>query len=393
VNKKHRKVNRRECTSQRQILNDCQPEWSMTSEQIDPWGDNLISDYKQVAQHFGLEAFDTKLFPNPNRLMRRGIVFAGRDLKRISESIQKKKPFYVLTGVMPSSEKLHFGTKSVVENVKYFQEQGGETFVLVADLESAAARGVSVEEGRKRALQFHIPAYLALGLDIQKTHFYFQSENRTVTKLAFEAAQRITLNEFKGVYGNADPGRIMSAVTQIGDMIYPQERHAQPVPGIIPVGLDQEPHVRLCRDYLHKMEHTKRFMPISSMYHMFLPSMDGNAKMSKSNPKGNISIPDDIKNVEKVIKSAVTGGRKTAEEQRKLGAEIEKDMVYELLKQHLVESDHELQKIHDDYKSGKMLSGELKQIAVEKMTTFLKKFNEDMEMYRSKIDDVKFLTF
>lgn len=365
----------------------------MTSEQLDPWGDNLIEDYKKVASHFGLEPFDEKLFPNPNRLMRREIVFAGRDMKRIAECIKTRKPFYVLTGVMPSAERLHFGTKSVVENVKYFQEQGGETFVLVADLESAAARGVSVEEGRKRAMRFHIPAYLALGLDIRKTHFYFQSENRTVTKLAFEASQRITLNEFKGVYGNADPGRIMSAVTQIGDMIFPQERAGRPTPGIIPVGLDQEPHVRLCRDYLHKMESTKRFTPISAMYHKFLPSMDGAAKMSKSNPKGNISIPDDVNTVEKIIRSAVTGGRKTAEEQRKLGAEIEKDMVYELLKQHLVESDKELQKIHDDYKSGKMLSGEIKQIAVDKMTTFLKKFDEDVEEFRSRLDDVQFLTF
>ncbi len=363
------------------------------TEPIDPWGNGLIEDYQKVVSHFGLETFDVNAFPNPNRLMRRGIVFAGRDLKRIAECVKTRKSFYALTGVMPTSEKLHFGTKSVVENVKYFQEQGADTYVLVADLESAAARGVSVEEGRKRAMQFHIPAYLALGLDIRKTHFYFQSENRTVTKLAFEAAQRITLNEFKGVYGNADPGRIMSAVTQIGDMLYPQEKNGRATPGIIPVGLDQEPHVRLCRDYLHKMENTKRFTPISSMYHQFLPSMDGGAKMSKSLPKGNISIPEDPRAAEKVIKSAVTGGRKTIEEHRQLGAEIEKDMVYELLKQHLVESDKELQKIHDDYKSGKMLSGEIKQIAVDKMNAFLKKFDEDVEEFRSRMDDVQFLQF
>ncbi len=365
----------------------------MSGEYIDPWGDNLIEDYAKVARHFGLEHFDAKMFPNPNRLMRREIVFAGRDLKRISECIKGKKPYYVLTGIMPTAERLHFGTKGVVENVKYFQENGAETYVLVADLESAAARGVSVDEARKRALEFHIPAYLALGLDIKKTHFYFQSENRTVSKLAFEAAQKITLNEFKGVYGNADPGRIMSAVTQIGDMIYPQEKHGKPMPGIIPVGIDQEPHIRLCRDYLHKIDSQKRFMPISSLYLKFLPSMDGSIKMSKSNPKGNISIPEDPKVAEKIIKSAVTGGRKTLEEHRKLGAEIEKDMVYELLKHHLIESDKELKKIHDDYKSGKMLSGEIKQLAVEKMNMFLKTFDEDVKKYQKKIDDVQFLKF
>ncbi|MDP2666164.1 MAG: tryptophan--tRNA ligase [Candidatus Diapherotrites archaeon] len=364
----------------------------MTTPFLDPWGDNLIADYSRVATHFGLEPFDAKLFPQPNRLMRRGIVFAGRDLKRIADAIKGKKPFYVLTGIMPTAERLHFGNKSVVENVAYFQKQGGQTYVLVADLESAAARGVKISEARERALEFHIPAYLALGLDIKKTHFYFQSENRTVSKLAFEAGQRITLNEFKGVYGNAEPGRIMSAVTQIGDMIYPQEREGHPLPGIIPVGIDQEPHIRLCRDYLHKIESQKRFTPISSIYHQFLPSLDGKIKMSKSNPKGNISIPEDPSIAEKAIRSAVTGGRKTILEHRQLGAEIEKDMVYELLKHHLVENDNELKKIHDDYASGKMLSGELKQIAVEKMTAFLQTFEANINKCRKKMDRVNFVS-
>lgn len=365
----------------------------MPSEQLDPWGENLIEDYSKIAKHFGLEPFDIKAFPEPNNLMKRGLVFAGRDMKRITDAIKNKKPFYALTGIVPSAERIHLGTKSVIENVKYFQEHGAETFVLVADLEAAAARGISVDEARKRALHFYIPAYLALGLDIDKTKFYFQSENRTVMKLAFEASQKITLNEFKGVYGNADPGRIMSAVTQIGDMIYPQEKAGKPIPGIIPVGIDQEPHIRLARDYLHKVESQKRFIPISSIYNKYMPSMDGAIKMSKSNPKGSISLPDDPKVVEKVIKSAFTGGRATMEEQRRLGAEVDKDMVFELLKQHLVESDKELEKIRKEYTSGKMLSGEIKQIAVEKMNTFLKKFESDVDNYRKHIKDVHFLQF
>ena len=165
------------------------------------------------------------------------------------------------------------------------------------------------------------------------------------------------------------------------------------MPGIIPVGIDQEPHIRLCRDYLHKIESQKRFIPISSLYNKFLPSMDGNIKMSKSNPKGNISLPDDPKAVEKVIKSAFTGGRATLEEQRKLGAVIEKDMVFELLKQHLVESDKELEKIRADYASGKMLSGEIKQLAIEKMNVFLEDFNAKVEHFRERPNDIHFVQF
>ena len=174
----------------------------------------------------------------------------------------------MLSGIMPSSEKIHFGTKMVVENIRYFQQHNAETYILVADLEAASARGVSLEEARKRALEFHIPAYVALGLDIKKTIFYFQSENREVMNHAYEFAKKITLNEFKAIYGNADPGRIFGAITQVADILYPQLEER--MPGIIPVGIDQDPHIRLTRDIVRRTR-GKKFFLVSSLYHK-LPS-------------------------------------------------------------------------------------------------------------------------
>ena len=134
----------------------------------------------------------------------------------------------------------------------------------------------------KRALEFQIPAYIALGLDPKKTVFYFQSENRDVVQMAYEFAKKITLNEFKAIYGNADPGRIMSAVTQAGDILYPQLEER--MPGIIPVGADQDPHIRLTRDIVRRSKDKKFFLP-SSIYHKYTPSLDGSMKMSKSKPE------------------------------------------------------------------------------------------------------------
>ncbi|MEK6875994.1 MAG: tryptophan--tRNA ligase, partial [Nanoarchaeota archaeon] len=86
----------------------------MAKKIIDPWGSGLVEDYENIVKDFGLEPFDPKLFPKPNRIMRRNVVFAGRDLKIISDAIKNKKRFYVLSGIMPSNEKIHFGTKMVV---------------------------------------------------------------------------------------------------------------------------------------------------------------------------------------------------------------------------------------------------------------------------------------
>ncbi|MBU1202178.1 MAG: tryptophan--tRNA ligase [Nanoarchaeota archaeon] len=357
---------------------------------IDPYGSELVKDYQKVIKDFGLEIFDSSTFLNPNKVMRRGVVFAGRDLKIIDRCIKEKKPFYTLSGIMPTSKEIHLGTKLVVENLRYFQEQGAKTYILIADLEAQAARGVSLEEGKKRAMNFHIPAYIALGLDPKKTVFYFQSENKEVIHFAYEAARKITLNEFKAIYGSADPGRIMSAVTQVGDVLYPQ--FEERMPGIIPVGIDQDPHIRLARDVVNRMK-DKKFFPPSSIYHKYTPSLDGSMKMSKSKPESCISIPEDDKSVRKKIMKALSGGRETLEEHKKLGAEVEKCMIFELLKQHLVEDDKELERIYQEYKSGRMSAGEIKQLASEKMILFMNDFNKKLQKAKSQVDKIRFVTF
>ena len=98
----------------------------MTTKIIDPWGSVLVEDYAKLIKDFGLEQFSRylELFPNPNRLMRRGVVFAGRDVKRIADAIKKKEDIYVLSGIMPSAEKIHLGTKMVIEDIRYFQDHG-----------------------------------------------------------------------------------------------------------------------------------------------------------------------------------------------------------------------------------------------------------------------------
>ena len=357
---------------------------------IDPYGSELVEDYVKIIEDFGLDSFNLNDYPEPNRLMRRGVVFAERDMKSVLKAMKEKKPFYVLSGIMPTAQKVHFGTKMVVENISYFQKHGAKTFCLVADLEAAAARNVSLEEARKNALEFQIPAYIALGLDPKKTTFYFQSENRDVIKLAYEVSNKITLNEFRAVYGQADPSRILSALTQIGDILYPQLEEV--MPGVIPVGVDQDPHIRLTRDAARRMKEKKFFLP-SGLYHKFTPSLDGEIKMSKSKPESCIDLPEDIKKVTKKIMRAKTGGRKAVEEQKKLGGEPEKCIIFELYKQHLIEDDKKLQKVYDDCKAGKLLCGEDKQNCVGLMAKFMEELTTNIEKARKNIDKINLVTF
>jgi tryptophanyl-tRNA synthetase len=267
--------------------------------------------------------------------------------------------------------------------VKYFQEQGGKAYVLVADLEALATRGISLEEAEKRAKEFHIPAYIALGLDPKKTHFYFQSKNEVVKNLAYEFSTKLTFNEFRAIYGEIDAGKIMSVLTQIGDILYPQVEKPKPV--VVPVGVDQSPHIRACRDVVRRYKKYNFILP-SATYHKFTPSLDGTIKMSKSNPGSFISIPEDSETAGKKMLNAVTGGRKTVEEQKRLGGEPEKCVIFEIYKQHLIEDDKELNEIYRKCKAGELLCGEDKARACELMKEFMRNFDKKFKEAKNVVD-------
>ena len=211
-----------------------------------------------------------------------------------------------------------------------------------------------------------------------------------VVRIGFAASQKITLNEFRAVYGTADPGRIMSAVTQIGDMLYPQLTRR--MPGIIPVGIDQDPHIRLCRDFIARSK-SEKYVPISSIYNKYTPSLDGELKMSKSKPESCIVLPEPIDGIKKKVMRAKSGGRVTLEEQRRLGAVIDEDMPFQLLLQHLIDDDDELERIRSDYASGKLLTGDVKNLTIEKLTQFMQEFNERLAKARKLVPKLKFVRY
>jgi tryptophanyl-tRNA synthetase len=337
-----------------------------------------------------MQEFDIEMMPNPSQQMKRGVIFGGQDLNIITEAIKKKKKFYCLTGIMPSSSKIHLGTEAVIQQVKYFQEQGAITYVLIADVESQATRSVSIEEGKKRAMEFHIPAYIALGLDPKKTIFYFQSENKTVSNLAVVCSQKITENEFRAIYGSLHPSKVMSAFIQMGDILHPQLKEA--MPGVIPVGIDQAPHIRMSRDVARRLKEYDFFAP-SASYNKYTSALDGSFKMSKNEGIGKIEIPEtNRKDLEKKLKKALTGGRVTAEEQREKGGQPEKCVAYEYCKNHFIKDDNILGEMFRDCLSGKNLCGECKQkYLIFYANKFFDDFDKKFEKAKKIVGKIKFL--
>ncbi|MCF8885063.1 MAG: tryptophan--tRNA ligase [Nitrososphaerota archaeon] len=341
---------------------------------------------EKLIREFGLDELPADIFKNlgvDHHYVRRRIIFACRTLEDLETIVYRENKFYALTGIMPSHEKIHLGTAAVIESMKCLQKSAKLTIVLVADLESLATRNIDLETGRKYALNYHIPTYLALGLDPQKTIFYFQSENIDLQKIAFDASKEITLSELEAIYGTITPGRILSAFYQIGDILFPQL--VESMLGVIPVGLDQDPHIRLCRDYI-KRTRNYDFRPIIGLYITDIPSLRGEGKMSKSDPYSAIFIPEEDENfLRRKIYRAFSGGAPSLEEQRKRGANLEIDVPFQLLR-FLLPDDNELKRIAEEYGSGKMISGEVKEYLYNFLKEYMKELKEKIEQYREIVN-------
>lgn len=222
---------------------------------IDPWSSEQSTDYDRMIEQFGLTPMDLGSLPNPGMLHRRGIVFAHRDMDVITDSISNQEPFGVLTGLMPSG-RMHLGHSMVIEQVRWFQEQGADVTVAVADLEALATRGTSLSEGRKTALREYVSNYAALGLDPNKTNVYFQSSRPEVQRLAFTLGKRTNLSELDAIYGfggDTNLAHVQAPLVQVGDIVHPQlDDFGGLRPIVVPVGVDQDPHLRLTRDITQK---------------------------------------------------------------------------------------------------------------------------------------------
>ena len=97
--------------------------------------------------------------------------------------------------------------------------------------------------------------------------------------------------------------------------------------------------------------------------------------------------PEEVKR--KINKYAFSGGQATIEEHRKLGGNPDVDVSFQYLKMFFEEDDKKLEKIEKDYRSGKLLTGELKAILIEKINIFLKEHQKKREEAKKQLD--KFL--
>lgn len=228
---------------------------------LDPWGTGSIEDYDRLFDEFGIEPVEPLLarIPKPHRLMRRRIIFGHRGYDAVLDAMGAGMPFGAMSGFMPSG-RVHLGGKMVMEELIWHQQMGAHTYVAIADIEAHVVRGMSWELCRRMGIEEYVLSMIALGLE-QGAHIYFQSASMRVRNTALELSSKANLSELVAIYGfsgDTSLAHMHAPLIQSADILQPQLD--EPMPVVVPVGSDQDPHMRLTRDLSERMNMLSAFI-------------------------------------------------------------------------------------------------------------------------------------
>lgn len=354
----------------------------MEKDRLDPWGTSSIKDYSRLQSEFGIEPIAPLIprFKKPSPHISRGIDFGQRDLGRVLDAVDNHKPYAVMSGIKPDGV-FHLGNKMTADDMVYFQSlsKKATVYYAIADVEAYADNGLSYEESAKTAIR-NVADILALGLDPDRAVVYKQSEEMRVMRMSTIFSRGVTNNMLEAIYGERQIGLYMSALIQAGDILMPQlPELGGPKPVLVPVGADQDPHIRLCRDLASRYRSDFDFVPPSSIYHRLELALTGGQKMSKRAPESGFTLDDSSAEASKRIRTAFTGGRDTVEEQRRLGGRADICPVYDLYRFHFARDDDHVKLVYHECTKGIRLCGDCKQEAIGLVKGFLTEHHKKRE--------------
>ena len=109
--------------------------------------------------------------------------------------------------------------------------------------------------------------------------------------------------------------------------------------------------------------------------------------MSASQPETSIFTQDTPEQVKRKVWNAFTGGKGTAAEQRKTGADPAVCSVFQYYYYLFESNDVKLSERERKCRSGEILCGECKTILADRLNTFLKQHQENREKAKDKINE------
>jgi tryptophanyl-tRNA synthetase len=329
-------------------------------------------DYEKLVDRFGADRLtdeQVSRFPD-HPMLRRGVFYAGRDVDRYLDAAEVGETHSIVTGIGPSGP-MHLGHVLVFYLAKRLQEStGAHVYIPLSDDEKFYSKDLSFDE-IAAATRSNLRDLLAVGFDPERTRIVVDRLDADVLyPQAARLAADITQSTVDATYG--EPGNVGESfypAMQATHLLLPQlvqGRH----PTLVPIAVDQDPHVRVARDVAAK----ERFAvdKPGALLGKFLPSLAGPGKMSSSDDAPAIELTDDRETVrETIMQHAHSGGRADVDAHREHGGDPAVDVAYQYLRAFFEPDDGRVEDLAARYRSGELLTGELKGIAAERISDFL----------------------
>lgn len=219
----------------------------------------------------------------------------------------------ILTGIKPTGQ-LTLGNYLGVLKHLHKEVDRGECFYFIADLH-ALTLPIEPEVLRQNSIDLAC-FYLAAGLDPKKVTLFLQSSVSAHAEMNAIMQNYLYMGELSRMTQFKDKSaKMKESAIGLGLFAYPVLMASDIIlydASIIPVGDDQKQHVELTRDLVNRINN--RYgeiltMPRPEMRKVgarIMSLSDPTVKMSKSDPKGDIFLKDDLAVMRKKIMSAVT---------------------------------------------------------------------------------------
>ncbi|MGV8140916.1 MAG: tryptophan--tRNA ligase [Candidatus Woesearchaeota archaeon] len=360
---------------------------------VTPWEVKGDIDYDKLVKDFGVSKIDDAMLEKIKAItgelhpyLRRKIFFAHRDLDFALNEYKKGKNLFMYTGRGPSG-KIHVGHATAWWFTKWLQDKFDvELWFQFTDDEKFLFSDKTYQEIQE-SLYDNMIDVAAMGFNPKKTHFIIDTKHAGLLyPEAIKVAKKLTFSTVKSSFGfnnDQNVGAIFYTSMQAVPAFLPSIIRKKNMACLIPHAIDQDPHFRLTRDILPKLGYYKP----ASIQCRFMPGLLGinDGKMSSSEGQA-IYMTDDAKTVKnKINKYAFSGGKDTVDEHRRHGGNPDIDVAYQWLT-YIEDDDALLKRLYDDYKSGSLLSGEMKKMLIDKLNDILAKHQERREWAKKNLD-------
>ncbi|AJT76740.1 Wrs1p [Saccharomyces cerevisiae YJM453] len=365
---------------------------------VDEQGRAQNIDYDKLIKQFGtkpvneetLKRFKQVTGREPHHFLRKGLFFSERDFTKILDLYEQGKPFFLYTGRGPSSDSMHLGHMIPFVFTKWLQEVFDVPLVIeLTDDEKFLFKHKLTINDVKNFARENAKDIIAVGFDPKNTFIFsdLQYMGGAFYETVVRVSRQITGSTAKAVFGFNDSdciGKFHFASIQIATAFPSSFPNVLGLPDktpcLIPCAIDQDPYFRVCRDVADKLKYSKPAL----LHSRFFPALQGSTtKMSASDDTTAIFMTDTPKQIQKKInKYAFSGGQVSADLHRELGGNPDVDVAYQYLS-FFKDDDVFLKECYDKYKSGELLSGEMKKLCIETLQEFVKAFQER----RAQVDE------